>query len=117
MSLLQLIFIWFVPGSPRWLCSKDRGQEALDILIKVRKTQERTSFRVNRAILTNFCDRRKAAPYKLSESNMGLAQSQEHVRGVGEEPEGSIEIESDKTAHNLFSVCRYSGYGHDYYFS
>ncbi|KAH8887188.1 hexose transporter [Thozetella sp. PMI_491] len=33
-ALLQIVFIWFVPESPRWLLSKDRGDEAFDILIK-----------------------------------------------------------------------------------
>ncbi|KAK5654758.1 hypothetical protein OQA88_7083 [Cercophora sp. LCS_1] len=33
-SLLQIIFVFFLPESPRWLITKDRGQEALDILTK-----------------------------------------------------------------------------------
>ncbi|KAH7357914.1 MFS transporter [Plectosphaerella cucumerina] len=33
-SLLQLVFIWFVPESPRWLIFKERNEEALEILIK-----------------------------------------------------------------------------------
>jgi hypothetical protein len=33
-SLLQVIFIWFVPESPRWLVSKDRTEEAFNILAK-----------------------------------------------------------------------------------
>lgn len=33
-SLLQIAFVFFIPESPRWLLSKDRGDEALAILIK-----------------------------------------------------------------------------------
>ena len=33
-SLIQIAFIWFIPESPRWLISKDRGDEALQILGK-----------------------------------------------------------------------------------
>lgn len=33
-SALQLIFIWFLPESPRWLVSKGRGEEAYAILAK-----------------------------------------------------------------------------------
>lgn len=33
-SVLQLLFIWFVPESPRWLLSRDRSEEAFDILVK-----------------------------------------------------------------------------------
>lgn len=33
-SIIQLCFIWFIPESPRWLCSKERDQEALNMLAK-----------------------------------------------------------------------------------
>jgi MFS family permease len=33
-SLIQLIFIWWIPESPRFLLSKDRGDEALAVLAK-----------------------------------------------------------------------------------
>jgi len=33
-SVCQLIFIWFIPESPRWMISKDRNEEALQTLAK-----------------------------------------------------------------------------------
>ena len=36
MPLIQFIGIWLLPESPRWLCSKDREEDALKVLIKVR---------------------------------------------------------------------------------
>ncbi|KAL1896561.1 hypothetical protein Sste5346_004595 [Sporothrix stenoceras] len=33
-SLIQIIFVWFVPESPRWLVSVGRNEEALAMLVK-----------------------------------------------------------------------------------
>jgi sugar porter (SP) family MFS transporter len=33
-SVIQILFIWFIPESPRWLISKDRTDEALQVLGK-----------------------------------------------------------------------------------
>ncbi|UZP36718.1 hypothetical protein NXS19_004534 [Fusarium pseudograminearum] len=33
-SIIQLLLVWFVPESPRWLISKGRGQDALAMLTK-----------------------------------------------------------------------------------
>ncbi len=46
-SLFQLTFIWFVPESPRWLVSKDRGEEAFDILVKYHAEGNREDAFVN----------------------------------------------------------------------
>lgn len=40
-SLLQIVFVFFLPESPRWLITKDRAQEAQDILAKYHSEGER----------------------------------------------------------------------------
>jgi sugar porter (SP) family MFS transporter len=40
-SLLQIIFVFFLPESPRWLITKDRAEEAQDILIMYHGEAER----------------------------------------------------------------------------
>lgn len=42
-SILQIIFIWWVPESPRWLLSKDRSEEAFDVLVKYHGEGDRNS--------------------------------------------------------------------------
>ncbi|KAL0262015.1 hypothetical protein SLS55_003450 [Diplodia seriata] len=34
MPAIQLVGIWFLPESPRWLCAKDRSTEAFEVLAK-----------------------------------------------------------------------------------
>ena len=38
MPLVQLIGVWFLPESPRWLVSKDKGDQAFQVLVKVQIT-------------------------------------------------------------------------------
>nr|BAV32173.1 putative MFS sugar transporter [Sordaria araneosa] len=40
-SLLQISFVFFLPESPRWLITKDRSQEAYDILMRYHGETER----------------------------------------------------------------------------
>ncbi|KAI9574377.1 general substrate transporter [Boletus coccyginus] len=42
-SLLQVSFIWFLPESPRWLISTERGDEAYAILVKYHAEGDETS--------------------------------------------------------------------------
>lgn len=42
-SLLQIAFVFFLPESPRWLVSKDRSEEAFDILTKYHAEGDRDS--------------------------------------------------------------------------
>lgn len=40
ISLIPLLFCWFVPESPRWLLTKNRIEDAESILIKIGKENE-----------------------------------------------------------------------------
>lgn len=42
-SAMQLLFVWFVPDSPRWLISRDRSEEAFEILVKYHAEGDRDS--------------------------------------------------------------------------
>jgi hypothetical protein len=38
LPTIQLLGIWLLPDSPRWLCAKGKDKEAFDVLVKVRFT-------------------------------------------------------------------------------
>lgn len=40
MPAFQLVFLYWIPESPRWLCSKGQTEKALQILVKVRYLYE-----------------------------------------------------------------------------
>ncbi|KIW94392.1 uncharacterized protein Z519_04368 [Cladophialophora bantiana CBS 173.52] len=42
-SMLQICFVYFLPESPRWLITKDRTEEAYDILVKYHAEGDRDS--------------------------------------------------------------------------
>lgn len=52
MPFIQVLTVWTLPESPRWLCSKDRGEECMEILIKVSIAE---GFEMCRPELTFFC--------------------------------------------------------------
>ncbi|KAI1252482.1 hypothetical protein MGN70_007060 [Eutypa lata] len=42
-SLVQMTFVFFIPESPRWLLTKDRGDEAFEMLVKYHGEGDRES--------------------------------------------------------------------------
>ncbi|KFY20684.1 hypothetical protein V491_03513 [Pseudogymnoascus sp. VKM F-3775] len=42
-SLIQIVFIWWIPESPRWLIAKERPEKALDILAKYHANGDRNN--------------------------------------------------------------------------
>jgi hypothetical protein len=68
MPLIQFVGIWLLPESPRWLCSKDREEDALKVLIKVRLiSQSSTESWTNTTLAVS---RQRQRPRRLCQSRI-----------------------------------------------
>ena len=78
MPLVQMLGIWFLPESPRWLCSRGRHDEAFAVLAKVRKLQltsesaltitSATAMAILKTIFANVSSKKFSKQYSLRRS-------------------------------------------------
>lgn len=82
MPVIQLALIFCLPESPRWLCSKDRLDEAFAVLVKVRAAIPRTILFSNPGLT------RRLSQYHANGDN-----SNEYVRAEFQEIRETIKLE------------------------